>query len=262
MLVEVKPIERKKWHGKVGDENFTQPLTIECLYDKTIGAYATGLTEDDQKRLERLTGFDLSNRYGDKPHPFWNSQAAKIKLPARTSLFDTLKPIDEIKVKVMKASKFVANSLKDWEEGLYPEATHVIYDEAEEIKMKASKLQIRKKADQLSYKLTNDEKINIIQVLSKKSMRKQSPDFLDVEIARLVEEDTLRFIQYAEEDSATVYVRAAILEGIHRNILTKEGNVILYMGDKIGHNIDEAVKYFSDPNNQTIKASIFEKLTG
>jgi hypothetical protein len=260
-LVEVRPVEKVKWHGKKDHENFTQPIIIECLYDNATGNYATGLNDDDKKRLEERTGYDLSNNYTDKPHIFWNSPAGRIKLPAMTTVFDTKKPLDEIKVHVLKASKFVANSLKDYSEGLYPEATHIIYDEAEEVKVKASKIQRKRKAIKFAMKMSNDEKVNIIQILSDKSMRKQSQDFLDVEIDRLIEEDTLQFLDYAQKDPAETYLRAAILEGLHRNILTKEGNIVLYMGDKIGHNIDEAVKYFSDPNNQTIKASILEKLT-
>lgn len=244
-----------------GNENFTQPIVLECLYDNQTGAYATGLDEKSRKRLELATGFDLSDNYGNKPHPFWNSQAAKIKLPVMTTIFDTKKPIDEIKVFVLKASKFIANSVREYEEGLYPEATHVIYDEAEETEIKASKIQKKRTAIKLAMKMNNDEKISIIQVLSLKSMRSNSQDYLDVEIDRLIEEDTLRFLEHAKRDSKDTYLRASILEGIHRNILTKEGNVILYMGDKIGHNIDEAVNYFADPNNQTIKASILEKLT-
>lgn len=261
MLVEVRAIEIPKWHGKKGKENFTQPITIECLYDMESGGYATGLTEDDRVRLEEKTGFDLSDAYSDKPHPFWNSHGAKIKLPVMTSIFDTTKPIEEIKVKVLKASKYVANSMREYEEGLYPEATHVIFDEAEEAQIKASKIQKRNKAIKIAAKMSPEEKANIIQILSGRSVRKQSPDFLEVEVDKLIADDINRFLEYASADPSELYLRAAILEGVHRNIMTKEGNTILYMGDMIGHNLDEAVKYFSDPNNQIIKASILEKLT-
>ena len=261
MLVEVRPIEFKKWHGKKGQENFTQPTILECLYDSQTGKYATGLTKKEQEDYGKLTGFDLSNNYGEKPHPFWNSSTATIKLPARTTIFDTEKPLDFIKVKVLKASKFVANSMKEYNEGLYPDATFVIFDEAEEAKIKASKIQKKRRANQLAVKMTSDEKINIIQILSHKSMRNQSQDFLDVEIDKLIDEDLDNFLKYATMDNTDTYIRASILEGIHRNILTKEGNAILYIGERIGFNIDEAVNYFTDPQNQKMKAQILEKLT-
>jgi hypothetical protein len=259
--VEVRPIDRPKWHGKKGKENFAQPMILEALYDPITGKYATGLDDKTRTRLEKATGYDLSDTYKEEPHPFWSSKAARIKLPAQTVVFDTSNPLDEIKVHVLKASKFIANSLREYEEGLYPEATHVIYDESEEIKMKASKVQKKKTAIKLANKMTTDEKANIIQILNGKNVRGQSQDYLDVMIDDLIEEDIDKFIEYAKLDKQELYLRATILEGLHKNILTKEGNAILYMGDMIGHNIDEAVNYFTDPNNQGIKARVLEKIT-
>lgn len=261
MIVEVRPIEKKKWHGKNGKENFTQPLVLECLYDSLTGGYATGLTEEERIKYEKLLGVDLSDKYTEEPHPFWGSQAGKIKLPARTTIFDTTKPMDFIKVKNLKASKFIANSMREYEEGLFPDAVFVIYDEAEQAKLLAGKIQVMRKANQLAGKMTSDEKVNVIQILSGKSMRNQSQDFLDVEIDRLIKDNVDEFIRLVKSDSATTYIRASLLEGIHRNILTKEGNAVFYMGDKIGFDLDDAVAYFTDPQNQEIKASILSKLT-
>lgn len=262
MIVEVRPIERQKWHGKEGKENFSQPVTLECLYDTSTGKYATGLNEEERKSLEAKTGYDLSDAFNaTQPHPFWSSSAAKIKLPARTVIFNTDKPLDFIKVRVLKASKYVANSMKEYEEGLFPEATHVIFDEAEDMKIKASKIQRKNKATAIAMKLSSDQKANIIQILSMKSMKNQSQDFLDVEIDKIIEDQLDEFLKYASMDKEKVYLRAAILEGIHKNVLTKDGSAIYFMGDQIGFDLEDAVKYFSDPNNQRIKAAILEKIT-
>jgi CelD/BcsL family acetyltransferase involved in cellulose biosynthesis len=39
--------------------------------------------------------------------------------------FDVSLPLNFIKVKI-RASKYIANSMSDYNEGLYPEATHVL----------------------------------------------------------------------------------------------------------------------------------------
>lgn len=261
MLVEVRPIEVKKWHGKKGQEDFAQPVIIECLYDVHTGKYATGLDEKDRKRLEAVTGYDLSDTFNaTKPHPFWTSSAARIKLPHRTVVFDTNIPLDEIKVKVLKASKFVANSMKEYKQGLYPEATHVIFDEAEEVAIKASKIQKKKTATKLSMKMTLDEKANIIMIMSNKLLKGQSQDYIDVEIDRLIEENTEKFITLAKQDKKQTYIRALILEALHKNILTKEGIAVYYMSDKIANSIEDAVDYFLDPQNQQLKTALLEKI--
>ena len=70
--VQIKPIERVRWHGKTSKEFPNRPVKIEALVDPTTGRYATGLTEEDKVRLEGITGFDLSDIYRNgRPHPFW-----------------------------------------------------------------------------------------------------------------------------------------------------------------------------------------------
>jgi len=261
-LIEVRPIEVKKWHGKKGKETFARPLVLEALYDTKTGGYATGLNDDEiRKQLESKLGFDLSNTYDpDKPHPFWNSKAGEVKLEYRTTIFDTKKALDYVKVSILKASKFVANSQRELEQGLFPDALFVIFDEKEEATIKASKIQKKRKANALATEMTTSEKVNIIQILAGKSLRKQSQDFLDVEIDNLIEEDINSFLKYAEMDKKEVYDRALVLEAIYKNILQKEGSAVLYMGDRIGFNVEEAIKYISNPTNQQLKAMILEKL--
>lgn len=261
MKVEVRPLNIPRWHGKKGKEAFTQAHTIEALYDHSIGGYATGLTEEEANKYGKKLGQDLSNVYDQNgPHPFWGSKMGRIKLENRTMIFDDENALDYVRIKVMKASKFVANSLKDWKAGLFPEATHVIFDEEEEISIRASKVQKRKKALKLSMELSKDDQTNIIQILSDKSLRGRSQDFIDVEIDDLIENRTDDFLRYAQQDKKELYIRAAVLEAIHRNILTKEGTSIFYMSDKIGFDFESTVDWFKDPQNQNMKIAILEKL--
>lgn len=261
MMVEVRPLVSKKWHGKKGKESFTQPKTVEVLYDSNSGKFATGLTPEETEKYSKLLGVDLSNRFNpNEPHPYWSTKAAEIRLENHTMLFDTRKPVDYVKVKNLKASKFVANSMKEYEEGLFPHATHVIYDEEEEVTSKATKIQLKNKAIELALKMSADEKINIVQILSNKSLRGRSNDFIDVEIDNIISGNAENFMKYAKMDKQEVYVRAAILEGIHRNILTKEGTAIYYMGEILGLDFESAVEWFNDPQNSKMKVSILDKM--
>jgi len=261
MIVEVKPIDVKKWHGKEGKEAFGQPKTIEVLCDLTTSKYATGLNSNQVERLQNLTGYDLSDRFDpNKPHPFWSTAAARIKLPNHTILFDTTKPLDEIRVANLKASKFVANSYKEWQDGDFPEATHIIQSEEEEAEVKATKVEKKNKCIAITLGMSQDEKINLVQILSSKSVRGRSANFITVEIDKIIEDKPDEFLRYAKMDKQEVYTRAAVLEAVHRNILTKEGQAIYYMGDKLALDFEDAVTYFMNPQNQKLKVSILEKL--
>lgn len=260
-LVELRPIERKKWHEKTGKDSFTQKQGSEVLLDPNTGKYATGLTEKEAEKYGNELGLNLSDTYNpSSPHPYWSTQAAKLRLPNETLVLDISKPMDFIKVKNYKASIYVANSEKELESGLWPHATHILYDEGEHLEMEAHKINKTREAYKLIDKMTKEQKINVIQVILDFSARKQSNEFIDVQLEKAIEQDIEAFLKYGKMDKTSLYIRSMVMEAIYKNILTKEGAGIFYMGDILGHNIDDVVEYFMNPQNQDIKGRILEKL--
>jgi len=154
MIVEVRPLQTTKWHGKIGAESFTRPKKIGALVDGQSLTYATGLTEKEVEEYSAYFKTDLGNTYDpNEPHVFWDSPRGLVKLENNTMFFNDKQIINKVKIKVMKASKYVANSMKEWEEGLWPEAHHVIFDENEQVESRAGKIALRQKAilEQLNY---------------------------------------------------------------------------------------------------------------
>lgn len=263
MKVEVKPIPEIKWHGKKGAESFTQPKTIEVLYDPETGKYATGLTKEQAEKYGiALGGVSLSDTFiYEQPHPFYSTKAAFIKLENVTMTFNTERAMDFVKVAAMKASKKVANNMKEFNEGLWPEASHVIYDESEEVDAKATKIQQRKAADRIADKMNEDQRISTIQIIRGKSYRGKSPNFITVEIEDIIETQLSEFMRIADMGPDRVYILGCIKEAIHRGILNKEGGSVFYMGEMIGIDESGAVDFFLDSVNQKMKLSIFDRLT-
>lgn len=261
MKVTVKPLPKETWHGKTGKESFTRPKKIEVLYDIDKGGYATGLTDEDVVKYSKILGVSLDNIFNpEEPHPYWGSKAGVITLPNHTVIFDTDKPAEYVKIKNMKASKDVANSLAEYEKGLWPEATHYIFDEEEEISVTASKINLRNKCISMAAGMSHDEKLHVIQILSNKSFRGRSQDFADVEINNIIENSPAEFHNLTTMTKEELVARGTILEALLKHKLVKEGAKIMYMGETIGHDIDQAVKYFLDPDNQAMKVAILEKL--
>ena len=261
MKVEVRPLPEKKWHGKKGKESFARPKDIEVLYDNATGKYATGLTPEEAAEYGKKLGVDLSDTFNpNEPHPFWSTKAAMIRLENHTMLFDTAKASDFVKVKNMKASKKVANSMREWEEGKWPEATHVIYDEAEEVNMKASKIAMRDEAIVFKTKMSDEDKANMVQILSNKTVKGRSTDFINVELDAVIEEKPAEFLRYAKMGREEVGVRASVLEAVHKNILTKEQGSYYYMGEPIGIDLETTIEWFRNPQNQKMKVAILEKM--
>jgi len=261
-LVEVKPIEKERWHGVKGKDIFTRPTTIEALVSIQTGQFATGLTEEDRNRLESKTGYNLSPDYIiGKPHEFWNSPAAQVKLEFKTNIFDTSKSLDEIKVKILKASDLVANSQREYEEGKFPSAIYVIFDETEEVELKATKAAIKRKVIIESAKLTKTRKADIIQILLGISVKNQSDDYVDLKLDEAIDKEGAdKVLQIIQRDKGRTSLHSLVLEAIHKNVLRKDGVSVYYMDDQIGFDVESAVDYFSDPKNQTLKAQILEKI--
>ena len=211
MKVEVRPIETKKWHKKIGKESFKRPIKISALVDPNTMEYATGLDEKEAKEYGSKLKQDLSAVFNPEiPHSFWDSKMAVVKLENNTMFFDTDIPIKFVIVKMLKASKYVANSLKEYQEGLYPYATHVIFDEAEEVEVKASKVALHNKAVIECSKLSRDRKVQMILILAGKNLKGKSEDFVEVELSELVESQTEVVLRFITRDKEETY-----LEGKH-----------------------------------------------
>ena len=274
MLVEIKPIELKRWHGKIGKDSFTRAKKIQALIDPETMQYKTGLdnmnktythpkTEEQVTELEyygAIIGKDLSPLANDKPHEFWDSNLAVVKLENNTIFLNTDNPLDYIKWKICKASKFVANSMKEYDEGMFPEATHVIFDEAEEIEAKATKVELRKKATIECSKLSLSKKIQIVMILGDKNLKNQSSDFVEVEIDNLIQKragDVLEIINRDDEDTA---LHAMILEALQKSVLRKTGHKIVYFDSVLGGEVVDVVDYLKKPENQDLKLRLMSQL--
>ena len=84
-LVEVRPIERAKWHGKAGQESFQRPKKFQVLVDTESMSYATGLTNEEIIGLNKIVNYNLTNHFNQEtPHEFWDSPMGMFKMENRT----------------------------------------------------------------------------------------------------------------------------------------------------------------------------------
>jgi hypothetical protein len=261
-LVEVRPLESKKWHDKKGEESFTRPKKIQALVDSVTMKYATGLTEEDVEDLEKKgVNYDLSDNYSSEtPHPFWDSGMAVVKLENNTMFFNIDNPLDFIKIKVMKASKFVANSMTDYDNGLYPEATHVLFDEAEQADVIATKIETQNTAIIEASQISRDRKVELILILGGKNTKNQSDQFVAIELDKVIKKDPKEFLRYLNMDKKQLSNHALVLEALQKNVLRKEGHRIYHMDSNLGVDEIEVAEYLSKEENQDIKLVILSKI--
>lgn len=262
MLVTVKPIEKDKWHGKKGKESFTKPKSIQAMPDINTMRYKTGLTEEDKKFLAKSEiGYDLSDNYvKDKVHPFWDMPVGHLVLPNATKIFDTKKPMDRIYVGIMKGSDLVANSQSELEEGLWPDSTHVIFSEEEENEIKASKIQIRKRAVVESMSLSDAKKAQIVMIISGEQIKGKDSNTIEVTFDKVLQKDPQAVLNYMQMNSEEMSLQAVVIEAMQKAVLRKRGLNIMYHDTVIGSSIPSVVDFLMEDENQDLKFRIVEAI--
>lgn len=261
MIIEVRPVEKTPWHGKKGKESFKSPLTLYCLVNPETVSYDSGLTKEEVEKYQEALGVDLSSTFiRDQAHSFWDSNMGKIKLENRTNIFDTNKPLDAIKVSVLKQSKYVANSLLEFDQGLYPDAEFIIYDEKEEVEVKATKLAIKREAIVKSMELTDNQKAQIVLLISGKLVKGKSKDFIDVELDKLIDNNAKMVLKYISRSKEEVSTEALVREAVQKSILKQAGHKIMYHDSVLGTEIADVALYLNRPENQDLKLRIMESV--
>ncbi len=263
-LVEIRPIEVKKWHEKSKEESFTRAKKIQALVDSITMKYATGLTSDDIKQLttgEGAVNYDLTDHFNMRvPHPFWDGPMGVIKLENNTMFFDISQPLKYIHFKIMKASKYVANSPSEYEAGLWPEATHVIWDESEQLEMKATKIEIKNKAIIELSQVDNQRKKELILILRGKNIKSNTDSFLVPILDEIVTNSAKELLEVMAMDKKELKTRALVIASLDQHVLRKEGHKIFYMDSPIGEDEAAVVKYLMDDANQDFRMTIIDKL--
>lgn len=281
-IILIKPIEKTKWHNKKGHESFTRPHTIRALVDSENYVYQTGLSYSDAegdfkiegkkvseaKYYENLLKLDLSNQFNlNEPHSFWDSKAATLVLDNKTMALDTRRPLDLIKYKIAKESRFVANSVLEYNEGYFPEATHVIYDEEQEVEVEAKKIELVGTAKEKVSKLTLGDKLSLIMSLTgdedfhlAKNYKSKSSNAVVVELNKIVERDPNKVLSFLSLGKSTIQGRSIVLEALQKNVFRKIGMRIMYFDSIIGEDLDSAVHYLNDVKNQEFKVRVMESI--
>jgi len=262
MIVEVRPREGYKWHGKKADMNFSRPKVVVAAVDPDTMKYKVVFTEDELAKL-KATNFDLSLEYvPEKPHPTWDGPVGKVKLEPNTMLFDTSVVTDLIKVGVIRgANKHVAPSLEAAEnDGEFSSATHFIYSEEVEMADKVAKIAIKQEANSLLYQMTPEKIRNILILATGKNFSGKSDDFTRATADELINKEPSTFLKWAKMNPESLMMASLVEEAIQEGIFVREAGGITWQGSRIGFDRDEVIDYVNKPENQILKAKVLDLL--
>jgi hypothetical protein len=259
--------------------------SIQALYNVATGALATGLTPEMERQAEKDWG---------KPSGFFTNapmkkgvynhedltyyQRKSWKLNDGTTILDLDNIDDWCFYYVCLASKFVANSEKEWREHKWPKALYYIAleNEDEEIKFKRNQLKSKAFAALENENLTLPWKRKFVVIMKKLSGRIEATEYQvnnllheSVENAKLSMpgNDLEVFMKYFNllatadgRDKLDAMYMLQLLQD-YNIILEKAGTYTwLSKGTEIGYNYDEALSFLQHPKKQAQREDLEKEL--
>lgn len=239
MIIKVK---RAKAHGWTNLKSYAGAKTrIGCPLD-SFGKNVTGLTKDDEERLERELSLDTGTL--SRNSPFWDTFFVDIDGVSLT--LDTESPEHELWYKFLCAQKKVAKSMGELKTNA--RAIFVMYNEDDE----AAKENKRGKNKRLAYKLfdelsTNDMK-NVL-LLFGDIADSTSPDMIEKKLSDILEDDPALFLATASDKN--LKSKVFILELVKSGLLTKKGSAFIdpISEDILAFDMENMVSFIEDKRN-------------
>jgi len=256
--VTLKPIKKHGWlpddhDGSLRYSKCFERLTVQAT--KGTGILNTGLTEADEKRLERkmhMSPGTLSKYNRD----YWTM--FKIDVPSEGISLDTNSPEDEVKYLVLKAHQRVANS--EMERFDTPFAEYVMTSVEQEAKMENKKSKLKRRAYKVFSNMSTTEMADVLKVMGKRAGDTASVDFIESQLDKIVTEDPQTFINTVEDP--TFKMRAFIDDCISSRVLVKNGTKYqLPGGDVVGYTLEQAIEYLQNPDNQEVYLDLKGKMS-
>lgn len=267
LKIEIRPIPNR---GEIRAfsktlEFFAQPHTIGAFVDPSTLRYATGLTEKDKEYLEEIKcPYNYKDTYiHNEPHEFWDSQLAKISLESTPQfLYPYRTALDFLKWKYLTVSAYIYNSEEEMLQGLKPQATHYIYNESEELELKASKLQRIEDLRNKVSKLSMARKRNVLAVLENENLSSKPDSYVTVKLSEIIdqEERMSELENLLNEDNSYISLLADIKMAIFKDVLTKKKEGIFFFESNLGYSEEDVAEFLGDKKNQELLLSIKSKL--
>jgi hypothetical protein len=275
MIVRIEPIPLIKWHRKKGEEDPLCKKRLYALVNYHTNEYDTGLSysgvydhPDNKEKLTEAEYYgkilkqDLSNTFKqNEPHPFWDSLAGMVTLDNKPFFLDTSIPVQHIKYKICLASRLVANSMEDFEKGLYPNATHVIVNKEHETETKIKTIEKRNKAILGLSECNLDKKRQVLTFINKIPNNNLSDNEIMVKLDEIIQRNPEKITEALSipKEDMTLYtlVYTSINYGVLKNNKTKG---VMYEYSTIAMDIRGMIEYLKDDLNQEFRLHLMDRI--
>lgn len=249
MIVKVKKVKNQGWGtNQVKAYEGTKTKVIPSI-DRN-GNYNTGLTLEDEARLEPLLGLQKGNLNKSKENKWWSQYndglGYFIEFTGNTPLIlDTEIPEHELSYLVLKGQKRVAKSVK---ESTHPSAQFVIFNEEDEADKENKRGKNKRQANSLFETLSVNEMRNVL-LMYGKNAESSSPAIIENQLSKLMDEDPLTFLVHAKDPH--IKNKVFILSLVSAGILTRKGGAFIesVTEDILAYDMDTMIQFLDEKKN-------------
>lgn len=210
------------------------------------GSLNTGLTKEDEARLEAELGYDTGTLA--KSSPFWHTFAVVLEDVGTT--LDISNPNDELQYLLAKAHKRVA----DGHSRLNPSMDYVMYNKEQEAISINEANKARINAIIEYSKMSMDEKRKALRVLGLGSTN-NSESMIESTLFTYIENNSKEFMTrwVSNNDKDVEFL---IEEAVAHHILRKNKTSYYYGTDMLGTFLNDTIAFLKDKNNSDVRKAI------
>lgn len=256
MIVQVRPID--KGDVKLGLEKYNLTRSpgsgfyIEALVNPRTSLRDTGLTAEDATRLGKAIGEDLT-----PTSPYWDS--FRIKIEDKTLVLDLDSAVDQVRYAVLRANKYVANSETEWRNGLWPDATVIIINPDEEVKVKGAVYERKKQAiSRLDAMLPSKQKW-FATAMFRKTYENMLAPAASNDIMAFIEtsgKNVDTWLEWMKKSDERIEAEYLLNLGVIYNVLRLSSQRYMRGDTEIGFNLQNAIDYILSPSRQDVRLQI------
>lgn len=267
LKIEIRPIPGRNGIKAFSDnlEYFSQAHIIAPFVNPSTLKYDSGLSKEDKEYLkENNFPYDTDENYTQGvAHPFWESHLVKTELRNTPMfLFPGKSLLDFVKWKYLLVNNYIYKSEKEMLTGSKTEATHYIYNEGEENKIKATAVEKRNKLARAVSEMSLARKREVILILLNENTDNKDDNYLTVRFEDILKnkETVYQLENLLAGSEEAISIKAEVKSAIHKNVLRRTSKGIFYFESNLGLSEEDVIEFLSDPSNQDILINIKSKI--
>jgi hypothetical protein len=245
--VIVKSLNKPNWAGM----HRYQKCHDHIVAKSTKGGYKTGLSEEDQRRLEKKLG--LKEGELSPYSEYWKEFA--VTITNRDLILDLDNARDELELSILKENIRVANSIN--ERHKWPKAEYVIHDAEEEAANENAKIDEEARAMSDFVGLTPQECRNYLKLLGK-GVTSMSDAVVKNTLFKIAKNDYQAFNRIT--DMPNYKTQVLVYDLIEKGEVKIKGGHYFFDEVQLGHGLDSACAYLDDHHNQELRLLLMGKL--